>query len=131
MSWLLSTLLLVSVLFTASCDETLIEISDGTRIPGYPTLPSVVFLTNSPPAALPPEEAAAWSWLRNNENFNVQQVQMIDLPDAKLPQDAVLWWHYSSEETLPSVAVRPGNLEAIRNHLRAGGTALFSLIAAS
>ena len=131
MSWLLSTLLLVSVLFTASCDETLIEISDGTRIPGYPTLPSVVFLTNSPPAALPPEEAAAWSWLRNNENFNVQQVQMIDLPDAKLPQDAVLWWHYSSEETLPSVAVRPGNLEAVRNHLKAGGTALFSLIAAS
>ena len=56
---------------------------------------------------------------------------MIDLPDAKLPQDAVLWWHYASEETLPSVAVRPGNLEAVRNHLRAGGTALFSLIAAS
>ena len=28
-------------------------------------------------------------------------------------------------------AGRPGNLEAVRNHLRAGGTALFSLIAAS
>ena len=131
MSWRLLTLLLVSVLFTAACDESLIEIPDGTRIPGYPTLPSVVFLTNSPLAALPPEEAAAWSWLRNNENFNVQQVQMIDLPDTKLPQNAVLWWHYASEEALPSVAVRPGNLQAVRNHLRAGGTALFSLIAAS
>ena len=104
MSWRLLTLLLVSVLFTAACDESLIEIPDGTRIPGYPTLPSVVFLTNSPLAALPPEEAAAWAWLRNNENFNVQQVQMIDLPDTKLPQNTVLWWHYASEEALPSVA---------------------------
>lgn len=126
-----STLLLVAVLFAAGCEGGFIEISGGGGMPGDPELPSVVFLTSSPPAGLPAEETAAWSWLRNNNNFNVRQVQMIDLLETELPQDAVLWWHYSSEEALPSVAVRPDNLQAVRDHLRSGGTALFSLVAAS
>ena len=115
----------------AGCDGGLIEISGGVGVAGDPALPSVVFLTSSPPAALPAEEAAAWAWVRDRQDFNVQQVQMIDLPAADLPPDAVIWWHYAAEEALPSVAVRSASLQAVRDHLRGGGTALLSLVAAS
>ncbi len=116
---------------TSGCEGGLLEISGGVGIAGDAALPAVVFLTSSPPAALPAEEAAAWAWVRDREDFNVQQVQMIDLPAADLPPDAVIWWHYAAEEALPSVAVRAASLEAVRNHLRGGGTALLSLVAAS
>ncbi|MCH7826147.1 MAG: hypothetical protein IH849_15230, partial [Acidobacteria bacterium] len=133
----LPALLLVAALLAAGCavgcNGGLIEISGSVGVAGDPALPSVVFLTSSPLAALPAEEAAAWAWLRDRdrEDFNVQQVQMIDLPATDLPPDAVIWWHYAAEEALPSVAVRPDSLQAVRDHLRGGGTALLSLVAAS
>ncbi len=129
-----SLLLVVSLLAAAcgtGCEGGLMEISGGVGVAGDPAQPSVMFLTSSPPAALPAEEAAAWAWLRDNEDFNRRQVQMIDLPGTERRRNEVIWWHYAAEEALPSVSVRPDTLQAVRDHLRGGGTALLSLVAAS
>jgi len=131
-----SLLLVVALLAAAcgvGCEGGLMEISGGVGVAGDPALPSVIFLTSSPPAALPAEEAAAWAWLDglDGEDFNVRQVQMIDLPGTDLGRNEVIWWHYAAEEALPSIAVRPDTLQAVRDHLRGGGTALLTLVAAS
>ena len=125
-------LLTILAVCATACGGGLIDIPGAGGTLRDPALPWVVFLTSSPPPALPAEEAAAWAWLQGrSEDFNVLDVQMIDLQATELPPDAVLWWHYADEEALPAVAVRPDNLQVIRDHLQAGGTALFSLLAAS
>ena len=122
--------LVVASLFTPACNGGLIELPGGSGSDSG--LPRVVFLSSAPPAALPPEEAAAWSWLQGRDNeFDVRLVQFIDLSRTAVLPDTILWWHYAAEEALPSIAVRPANLRAVRNHLARGGSLLLSLIAAS
>ena len=109
------------------------------RLPGFgsrpgvdtgPDQPTVVFVSSGTVESLPAEEAAAWAWLQEQQTFASRHVQLIDLPRAPLPRNAVLWWHYAQEEGLPSAAVRPETLEAIRRHLSSGGRLLLTLLAA-
>ena len=97
---------------------------------GSSGLPIVVFLGNGSAASLPPEEAAAWSWLRSRPELDARYVQLVDLAGADLPRQAVIWWHYAAEESLPSAAVRAETRAAVRRHLVGGGGVLLSLLAA-
>ena len=123
--------LVVASLLTPACTSGLIELPGSVGGGSDPGLLHVVFLSNAPPEALPPEEAAAWMWLQRRDDIDARQVQFIDLLRTELPPDAILWWHYAAEEALPSIAVRPENLRAVRRHLAGGGSLLLSLIAAS
>jgi hypothetical protein len=126
-----AAVVVVAGLFILACNSSLIELPGGVGSGSDSDLPRVVFLGSAPPEALPQEEAAAWTWLQGHEDFDARLVQFIDLPRTTLPPDAVLWWHYANEEALPSIAARPANLRAVRNHLAGGGSLLLSLIAAS
>ncbi len=117
------------VLTSIACNGGLFD--GGVGGPGSDDPPQVVFLTSGPAEALPPEEAAAWAWIEANGAFAARQVQMIDLPDTTLPRDAVIWWHYAAEEALPAISVHPDVLDRVSAHLRNGGSALLTLIAAS
>jgi len=98
---------------------------------GSASTPTVVFVGNATAESLPAEEAAAWAWLQDRDEFRVAYVQLADLAGTSLPRDAVLWWHYAEHESLPSAAVRPATLAAVRRHLLSGGSALLTLVAAS
>jgi hypothetical protein len=105
-------------------------LSSGAGAGGSSGLPIVVFLGNGSAASLPPEEAAAWSWLRSRPELGARYVQLVDLAGADLPRQAVIWWHYAAEESLPSAAVHADTLAAVRRHLVGGGGVLLSLLAA-
>ena len=94
-------------------------------------LPTVVFVSSGPAHSLPAEEAAAWAWLQEQPAFASRHLQLVDLPRESLPRDAILWWHYAEEESLPSAAVRTETLAAVRRHLGSGGRLLLTVLAAS
>ncbi len=126
-----SILPLAVALLGIACNSGFTGLSGGVGGGVATESPPVIYLTSGPPESLPREEAAAWAWLQETHPDTARQLQMIDLPDADLPRNAVIWWHYAAEEALPSISVRPRVLGRIANHLSAGGSALLTLIAAS
>lgn len=122
--------LLFACLAAAACDGRFAGFP-GNVTGGDPAPRQVVFLSAAPIEALPAEEGAAWAWLQGREEFRSRFVQFVDLPNARLPSDSILWWHYAGEAALPSISGRRESLAAVRQHLRSGGSLLLSLIAAS
>ena len=119
---------LITTLPIAACDGPL---GDAVGAAPAAALPSVVFVSTAPPGMLPAEEAAAWEWLQLQPELRAEHVQFVDLANARLPREAVLWWHYADDRSLPSVAVRPETLAVVRRHLRSGGGVLLTLFAAA
>lgn len=122
--------LLAVELLAPACDLSLP--GRVARTPGADGGPlPVVFLAHRRPASLPAEERAALEWSRSREELDVRVVHLVDLPTARIPEDAVLWWHYAEAAALPSDAVTDTTLAAARRHLRRGGGAVLTLLAAS
>lgn len=110
---------------TAGCGNDSSSLSDGAG--GEPV--RVVFVGDTAAASLDAEAAAALEWLREQPQFTTRFLQLVDLPDARLQPDEVLWWHYAREQTLPSTALRQATTSAMRDHLQRGGNMLLSLLA--
>ncbi len=91
----------------------------------------VVFLTNSTVSALSAEENAALDWIRSANDFEVRVVQFADVADGRITPADIVWWHYAQAPELPSVAMRPESVAALREHVDRGGHLLLTLLAAS
>ncbi len=91
----------------------------------------VVFVSDTAQSSLPEEESAAFAWLRAQPGTEIRQVQLVDLAGARLEPREVLWWHYAASRELPSAAMAPSTLDAVRDHVRAGGAVLLTLFAST
>lgn len=80
---------------------------------------------------MPPEERAALDWLRSAADFDVRPVQLVDLAAARIAPTTLIWWHYAAAPELPSAAMRPDTIGALRGHVDNGGHLLLSLFAVS
>jgi glycogen debranching enzyme len=103
---------------------------------------TVGYLVSSAPSSR--EETAAWQFLSVRKDAKAQRIDFsllrasnIDFGElsraakshiSKLPN--VLWWHYESSEQIPSEALDPNVLSALRAYVERGGSLLLSLSAA-
>ena len=113
-------------LVTSGCGSGVDEeggIGEGVR--------SVVFLTDRSATELRPEASAALEALEGLAGISSQVVQFQDLHRTRIPAGSIAWWHHGDSVTLPSTAVTPAALAAVRQHLAGGGRLLLTLLAAS
>lgn len=89
----------------------------------------MVFVGAGIEQSLPAEERAALAWLRGRAELDARYVQLADLASSRLPRNGVVWWHYSERRELPSDALRPATVTAVRQYLEEGGSILLSLVA--